>query len=205
MDLLKCVGGKYWSREAFLAEGRLLGVSLRVGMLPANVEIGQTRIFLAGDLSEEEWLNYRKERKERRKARRQAKAKGQTVSFKGKTMPRGTLSAFAYFTVKSVAYITGPGVNLPEELAKRGVTAYEYHEGGFGFCDERGCGSLEIGGTYFLSEEDLAKCKDLAESKTMEGNIIAISPPLPIPDKKFRGYKHIDGEALLRGLQNEAQ
>jgi len=104
---------------------------------------------------------------------------------------------FAYFVVRGMSFIVPPGLNIPEALRERGVTEYEYVGGGFGFSDERGCGSLAIGGTYLLSEEGMEKCRDLAKSATLEGRIEVIDPPVPTGLRRFRGYKHVIGDYIL--------
>jgi hypothetical protein len=108
-----------------------------------------------------------------------------------KPLPRGEPVVFAFFIVRGISYIVGPGVDLDEELKKRGVTEYEYHEGEFGFNDERGCGSLKIGGTYLLSEEDMEKVKDLAESGKTEGSIVILDKEIPYKGKRSRAMKAI--------------
>jgi len=170
-DLLMWVGGSYYTIESFIAEARKMGVCKRVPMLPRGVVAGKSRVFLAHDKSEAE----------------------KKLGVKGK----GRI--FAYFIVRGISYVVKPGVNIPEELKARGVTEWEYVEGGFGFNDERGCGSLAIGGTYLLSEEDIEKCRDLADSGTLEGHIHVLNPTIPLSLKRFRGFKNIDGNAVLAG------
>jgi len=110
---------------------------------------------------------------------------------------------FAWFTVRGVVYVVSASVNIPEALKERGVTEWQYAEGGFGFDDERGCGSLGVGGTYLLSEEDMEKVKDLGESTTMQGQIELIEPPIPTDLKRFRGYKAVVGDNILKRLPEE--
>ena len=210
-DYLMWVGGgiyKGYSQESFLEEARKMGVGKRIPFIPKNLKIGVSRVFLVSDMTEEDRERYREEGSRRESIRyRQWKEKIKTGSKDTSNsvtglMPRGIPVVFAYFVVKGVSYIVKPGTDLPEELAKRGVTSYEYVEGGFGSQDERGCGSLMIGGTYLLSEEDLEKVKDLAESGNVEGgNIIEILPPVRYLGKRFRGLKslpHSQGNDFLK-------
>jgi len=104
---------------------------------------------------------------------------------------------FGYFTVRGITYVVKPGVNIPEELEKRGVKEWEYKDGDFGFADERGCGSLMTGGMYLLSEEDMEKVKDLAESSTLGGHIVILEEPIPYEGKKFRSFKYVEGDKIL--------
>jgi len=170
-DYLMWVGRSYYTIESFIQEARKMGVCKRVPMLPRGVVPGKSRVFLVHDTSEAE----KKQKK------------------------RGVPRVFAYFVVKGIAYIVKKGVDLPKEFEKRGVKAYEYKPGAFGFNDERGCGSLQIGGVYLLSEEDLEKCRDLAESGLLKGNIQVLNPPIEVPGlNRFRGYRCIDGDELLK-------
>ena len=171
-DLLMWVGGSFYTIESFIAEAKRMGVCKRIPIIPDYIKLGKSRLFLAHDMTEEE------------------KRLGK----------RGPGRVFAYCVIRGISYIVKPGVDIPEELKKRGVTKYEYVPGGFGFRNERGCGSLQIGGTYLLSEEDLEKCKDLAESGTLNGNIQVIDPPIEFDKnviKRFRGYRYVDGDKIL--------
>ena len=83
---------------------------------------------------------------------------------------------------------------------ERGIDVLEYQEGDFGFNDERGCGSLQIGGTYFLSEEDMEKIKDLAESSGLDGQIEVFRAALPYTGVRFRGVRSLlqeRGDSIL--------
>lgn len=197
-DLLHWVSGKLWSREMFVKEAEKLGCCTRIGMLPEAVRIGKTRVFLVGDMSDEEHEKYVEVKRKRHRDRRAAKKAGKEITFRGQGLPRGTPHVFGYFLVRGISYIVGPGVKIPEELAKRGIKAYKYVEGAFGFNDERECGCLQIGGTYLLSEEDIEKIKDLASEQNLEGQIVLIDPAIKLDIGKFRGYKLINGDELLR-------
>ena len=118
-----------------------------------------------------------------------------------KPMPRGKPIVFAFFLVRGVSYIVGQGMDLPKELVNLGITKYEYEPGGFGFNDERGCGSLVIGGTYLLSEEDISKVKDLAESGTLGGRIVGFAREVQYKGARARALKAISqvaGDRLIR-------
>ena len=207
-DYLMWVGGNYYSLESFVKEAKSLGICRRVSFIPKNLKVGVSRVFLISDMSDEDRKAYQEEIRRRDairyrqwKKKVDAKEEDLSTSVKG-IMPRGIPQVFAYFVVKGIAYIVKPGTDIPEELAKRGVTSYDYVEGGFGSQDERGCGSLVIGGTYLLSEEDLEKVKDMAESGNVEGgNIIEVLPPVRYLGKRFRGLKslpHSQGNDFLK-------
>lgn len=167
VDLLMWVGRSYYSVDSFINESRRMGVCKRVPMLPRGTVKGKSRVFLAHPDA--------------------------IKRIGGKTFP----GVFAYFTVQGISYVVKPGVDIPEALKERGVEKWEYVEGGFGFSDERGCGSLAIGGTYLLSEEDMEKCRDLANSTTLSGRFNIIDPAVYLSIGRFRGYKHVIGDNIL--------
>lgn len=170
VDLLMWVGNKFYpSPNDFLQEARTMGACKRVPMLPRGVVAGESRVFLAHD---------------------------EAVGEESETSIPGI---FAYFVVNGISFIITPGTNIPEELKKRGVTGWEYKEGGYGFGDERGCGSLAVGGTYLLSEEDMQKAGELAESTNVDGQIVELVNPIPLEQKRIRGYKHVSGDEILSG------
>ena len=188
------VGGKFHSRESFIDEWRRLGVSIRVGRLPEDLSVGKSRIYLVSDLSLEERQKYLTEQRRKKRERRKARKEGRTVSFKDSPVLRGKSEIFAWFVIKSVVFIVGPDKDVPEELKKRGVKVWEYKDGEFGFNDERACGSLVIGGTYILSEEDMEKVKDLADDTQLESqNIHLLDPTVPWKGGRFRGLKRFEG------------
>jgi len=51
----------------------------------------------------------------------------------------------------------------------------------------------------WISEEDLEKCKDLAESGLAEGRIVVLDQPIPYKGKRFRGYLYVYGDKILTG------
>lgn len=180
VDLLMFVGKSFYTPESFIAEARRMGVCKRVPMMPRGVIKGVTRVFLAAEYvtSDEDE--------------------------EGDITARLESRAFAWFTVRGVSHIVGPEVDVEEALKERGIEEYQYVAGGFGSAEERGCGNLEVGGTYLLSEEDMAKCRDLAKSTKLEGRIEVIEPPIPTGLKRFRGYKAVSGNNILNGLPEDA-
>jgi len=206
-DVFMWVGGGNYSRESFIKEAKRLGACKRVSSVPIGIVTGTSRVFLISDMSDEDRKKYKEERKNRDKERyRQWIAGGKIRGQKGVThvageMPRGQPQIFAWYTIRGIVYVVRMADDeLKNELAERGIEPYEYQAGGFGFEDERECGSLQIGGTYLLSEEGINKIKDLAESGMLEGQIHTISPPIPYTGKHFRGVNlipHSDGERLL--------
>ena len=173
VDILMFAGRGFYTPESFIDEARRMGACKRVPMLPRGVIKGVTRVFLAHEYDTGET-------DDDDKAIRQSKI-------------------FAWFTVRGISRVVGPEVNVEEALKERGVEEYQYVAGSFGTADERGCGNLAIGGTYLLSEEDMAKCWDLAKSSKLEGRIEVIEPPIPTGLKRFRGYKAVDGDLILNG------
>lgn len=112
---------------------------------------------------------------------------------------KGKPVVFAYFTINSIGYVVRKGTNVPEELEKRGVKPISVGSGGP--LPRRGCGQIVVGAVYILSEEDFEKCKDLAESSELSGSVMVLDPPVPWEGKHFRGYRYVDGDALLEGVQ----
>jgi hypothetical protein len=200
-DFLVWVGGRSYSRESFIKEAKKMGVCRRVPFVPTGVVKGISRVFLISDMSDEDRKKYNDELSKRDKDRyQQQKLKtGQTTHVTG-DMPRGRSMIFAYFIIRSIIYVVGPGVDVDKELMERGIDVLEYQEGDFGFNDERGCGSLQIGGTYFLSEEDMEKIKDLAESSGLDGQIEVFKVALPYTGVRFRGVRSLlqeRGDSIL--------
>jgi len=196
-DFLVWVGGASYSRKSFIDEAKHMGACRRVPFVPVGVVRGDSRVFLVSDMTDEDRRRYKTELK-RRDAIRYEQWQEQikeglspedvTTHARG-PMPRGTPLIFAWFTVRSITYVVGPGVDIPKRLKELGVSEYEYIEGEFGFDDERECGSLVIGGTYLLSEENMEKCKNLASSSAFEGRIELLRPSYPYAGKRFRGIK----------------
>jgi len=172
VDILMFVGRGFYSPESFIDEAQRMGVCKRVPMVPRGVVKGVTRVFLAYEYGVLDLSN---------------------VELVTRSM------IFAWFTVRGISYIVGPEVDIEKALEERGVDQYEYAEGGFGFADERGCGSIDVGGTYLLSEEGMEKCRDLAKSGKLEGHIEVIEPLVSTGLKRFRGFKAVSGEAILAG------
>ena len=192
-DFLVWVGGASYSRESYVKEAKHMGACRRVPFVPEGLVRGDSRVFLVSDITERDRKRYKDELKRRDKIRyKQWKEsgfeKGYTSHVVG-PMPRGTPLIFAWFVVRNITYIVAPGVNLPKRLEELGVSEYEYLEGAFGFNDERECGSLEIGGTYLLSEESMEKISNLASSSVLDGGIEILSPAYPYSGRRFRGIK----------------
>jgi len=192
-DFLVWVGGASYSRESYIKEAKHMGACRRVPFVPEGLVRGDSRVFLVSDITERDRKRYKDELKRRDKIRyKQWKEsgfeKGYTSHVAG-PMPRGTPLIFAWFVVRNITYIVGPGVNLPKRLEELGVSEYECIEGAFGFNDERECGSLEIGGTYLLSEESMEKISNLASSSVLDGGIEILSPAYPYSGRRFRGIK----------------
>lgn len=195
-NFIQWVGGAYYSIESYIKEAKKIGASRRVNRLPNNVVKGKSRIFLISDMQTEELRNkYREEYNRRLREAYVPKSKAGDKRYnsikKPESMPRGEPMIFGYFTINSIVYITPPGTNVPEELKKRGVEAYDFQEGAFGYNDERGCGSLKVGGVYFISEDSMDKIKELAQSTVLESNNIHIlTTPIPVRGMvRFRGIK----------------
>jgi len=204
-DFLVWVGGASYSRESMVEEAQKMGVCRRIPFVPEGLVRGVSRIFLISDMSDEDRERYKGEIKRRDAVRyKQWKESGfkNISSHVTGAMPRGTPTIFAYFLVRNITYVVAPGVDIPRRLKGLGVTEYQYVEGGFGFNDERDCGSLMVGGTYLLSEEDMEKVKELAQSGTLDGRIVMLPTVYPYADKRFRGIKAVNrkvGERLMGG------
>ena len=102
---------------------------------------------------------------------------------------------FAYYVVRGLAYVTRPDVDLDEELARRGVKPVRVEQARL--IPRRGCGYLQVGGFYLLSEEDMERVADLAASSMLEGRITLIRPPVPYHGGAFRGIRYVHGNRIL--------
>jgi len=177
-DYLMFVGESFYTKEKFIDEARRMGVCKRIPMLPRGIVKGKSRVFLAS---------------------KQHLSVSSEIEENSSELSVSIMEIFAYFVVRGISYVVAPNVNLPKALEERGVTAYTYVEGGFGGLGERGCGSLAVEAMYLLSEEDMEKCRDLAQRGTLEGNIVVLDEPIQTSLRRFRGYRCIDGDMLLGG------
>lgn len=186
------VGGLFYSRESYTKEALKMGASKKIAYVPHGLEIGKTKIYLISDMTEVERKEYKSELKRRGKVARDRAAQDNSKPTRTGfgPLPRGKPYIFAYFVVNSVSYIVSPGMDMPEELKKRKVKSYTLVEGEFGTNDERECGSLKLGGTYLLSEEDMTKVKDLASSANVgSSNVHVLENPIPYSGKRFTGMQ----------------
>lgn len=223
------IGGHPYPREKFIEEALRMGVCRRISNVPANLVKGVSRVFLISDITVKEKKIYEDEmrRRDRARYRREGEVDWQKKFAKkfeklyGRPptekeiikeggpltgpMPRGIPVIFGWFIVHGIVYVTTKLTDeeIRQELKERGIEDYDYVEKGFGFSDERLCGSLEIGGTYLLSEEDMKKVKDLTESGLLEGQIEIIDSLIEYDGKRFRGVRsvsRVQGDIWL-GLQ----
>ena len=210
------VGGKFYSRESYIREALKMGASKKVAAvsfekrknkdflcshLPHGIEIGKSKVYLISDLTEVQKKTYQDEIRKRNRVSHAVAAEVNKKLAEGEEparpirtgfgpLPRGEPKIFGYFVVNSIVYIVAPGMDIPKELADRGVKAYTMVEGAFGSNDERGCGSLKFGATYLLSEDDMGKVKELAESAELNStNIHIFETPIDYVGKRFRGIQ----------------
>ncbi len=103
---------------------------------------------------------------------------------------------FGYYTINSIGYVVGPGVDMPKELEERGVVPISVS--GPSAMPVRGCGQLVFGAMYLLSEDDLEKVKDLADKSDIEGSgMVLIKPPVEYFGRRFRGFRYINGDDII--------
>lgn len=108
----------------------------------------------------------------------------------------GKNAYFGYYTIGSIGYVVGPGVDIPEELRERGVKPMSVT--GASAMPVRGCGQLVFGAIYLLSEEDMEKVKDLADGSDISGSgMVLILPPMGYGGKRFRGFRYVNGGDIL--------
>jgi hypothetical protein len=201
-DFLQWVGGNFYSVESFKKEVKKMGASRRVSYVPKNIVVGKSKLFLISDMQSEEMREKYKAEYNRR-LRESYIPKNQWIANKKygsikkqDPMPRDDPIIFGYFIINNIIYVTDSTHNLPEELGKLGVVNYTYQEGDFGFNDERGCGSLQVGGVYFISENDMEKVKQLASSVELESkNVHFFDVPISASGiRRFRGIKEVPQE-----------
>lgn len=206
-NFMQWVGGSYYSIESYIKEIKKMGGSRRTNGVPRNIVKGVSKLFLISDMATEQDRQKYKEEYNRRlrevynkRNKTEKPSEGETKKYGSikalGPMPRSKPVIFGYFTINSIVYITAPGINVPEELAKHGVEVYEYASGHFGFNDERGCGSLQVDGVYFISEENMEKVKELASSTILESkNVHIFEKPISADNiKRFRGIKEVSKE-----------
>jgi len=111
-----------------------------------------------------------------------------------KAKKRGVPRVFGYFTIQSILVVGA------KDIAEReGIKIQRVAEAEIGSFERRGCGLLQIGGTYLVSDEDMKKLQKHADMA--KGQLQTITPPIEVPElKRFRGYKYVDGDAILNRL-----
>lgn len=103
---------------------------------------------------------------------------------------------FGYYTILSIGYVVGPGVDMPTELRERGVVPISVS--GPSAMPVRACGQLVFGAIYLLSEEDLEKVKDLATKSDIEGGgMVSFGIPVTYHGKRFRGFRYVNGGDII--------
>lgn len=168
LDILIWVSDKQYTIESYIEEARRLGACRKFGgRLPVDIEVGESRVFLAYPYKDP---NTKKAKKDR--------LNGQV---------------FAYFTIKGILVVGNAHLlrEVDESIIQR-VEPQEVEE-----WQERGCGYLRVGGTYFVSEEDMRRLQRNAEGYL--GSIVPLEEPLPFKKPRWRGFKYVDGDAILEG------
>ena len=191
LDVIMWVGRSYYTIDSFIKEAKRLGACKRFGGgLPRDIVVGKSRVFLVHDFSEED----KKKLQEWKKKAKEAKKNKQPIPPKPKFQPR----VFAYFTIRGIL-VVGDARMIAE---KEGVKLQKIDGATAAGFQKRGCGSLVVGATYFVSEEDMAKLQKYADS--VEGHINVIEPPIPVSFGRFRGYKYVVGDRILNREPEEA-
>jgi hypothetical protein len=203
------VGGKFYSRESYITEAKKMGASKKVAYVPHGLVVGESKIYLISDMTEAQKKAYQDEIRKRNRISHAVAAEANRKLKEGEepvrpirtgfgSLPRGEPVVFGYFIIRNIVYVVAPGMDVPKALSERGVNAYVMEVGDFGSNDERGCGSLKIGATYLLSEEDMEKVKDLASSAQLEStNIHIFDTPIPYVGKRFRGIQETRMDVIV--------
>lgn len=198
-NYLHWVGGKFWSIESFLQEVSRIGISVRIGTLPTEMEFGVSKVYLVGDLSEEERKSYLADRQQRKRSRRAARRKGLTYTPPTEPPKRGVPSIFGYFVVQAGVYVTNEEhPHPPPSMQSRGVQEYAYNPEAFGFQDERECGSLQPGGLYLITSETMRQMtlpltNEQVQSLAISGDVVPLANNIALPQTlRFRGIKAVD-------------
>lgn len=194
MNYLMWIGNQHYSRESYITEAIKFGASKKVGYIPHGLRLGESKIYLISDMTEEDRKNYFEELKKRHSmAYFRAKEDGKKKSLKGfGVMPRGQAVVFGYFTVNAVVFTTVEGNTVfPPDIID--IEHYILEDGEFGTNDERGCGSLKPMSIYLISEKSMAEIKRLYNSPDLRSeNITVFDKPLPYMGKHFRGVEETD-------------
>jgi len=109
---------------------------------------------------------------------------------KKKGLPR----LFGYFTINGILV-----VGAEELMKKEGVQVISASAAAS--FEERGCGMLVVGGTYLVSDEDIAKLQKHADMA--KGQLKFIDPRKPVNLPRFRGYRYIRGDKVLAGANQD--
>jgi len=172
LDLLMFVGGSHYTVESYVEEAHRMGACKRFGgHLPSDIDIGVSKIFLCHDISEEQVGKLKID----------------------STKSHEYSQVFAYFTINGIL-VVGDAELIAE---KEGINLQRIDEQEISMFDERGCGFLKIGGSYFVSEEDMKKLA--AHADGVSGSINVLEEPIIIHYSRFRGYKYVIGRDLLDG------
>jgi hypothetical protein len=188
------IGNQHYSRDSYITEAKKFGASKKVGYIPHGLTVGQSKIYLISDMTEEDRKKYFEELKNRHsKAYFKAKENGKPKSLKGfGPLPRGQAVIFGCFTVNAIIF-TVPENFIWTEDPKKGVEyseIYRLMEGEFGLNDERGCGSLKPYSLYLISERSIDEIIQLYNNpERFSENVVIFDKPLPYMGKHFRGVE----------------
>lgn len=109
-----------------------------------------------------------------------------------------TPRCFGYFHIWSVCCII-TGADVVKLIEKYGNKIRYASRSDFP-AGERGCGEMQAGGLYAVSQDVFDEGMRNASDFTLEGGLVVFKQPYPKMSRhlvNFRGYQYIDGDALL--------
>jgi len=203
LDAMMWVGEKYYTIESFLKEAYRYGACKRFGAkkgIPLDLGVEKSRIFLVHDVREEDKKNlheWRKAKRRWKRAKENAETANELFEEPEPQKPELIPKVFGYFTM----HILVVGAKKAQELVEQGEIQVISASTASTF-QKRGCGSLRLGGCYFVSSEDMEKIQ--AHADMAKGDIELIDPPISYPGfKRFRGFKYVLGDRILAGYPSQ--
>lgn len=172
LDILIWVSDRQYTMESYIEEAKQYGACRKFGgRFPVDVEVGTSRVFLAYPYQDP---NTRKAKKDRKNGQ-----------------------IFAYFTIQGVLVVgKAKMLQTTDEMRVQTIRASEVTE-----WQMRGCGLLSVGGTYFVSNDDMRHLQENAEGYL--GEVEELDEVLPFKKKRWRGFHYVDGDAILEGVSQK--
>lgn len=206
MDLLMAVGSKFYPTiKSFIDEAERLGVSKRLGQLPATWGLFAGAKYIRPAKSREEGIEVIKRAKEHGSnsclyVRRLVKPGESRVFLFHDEAKKGQARIFGFFVIRGVEVILENPEAVQEFLDKKDELNIETVSGGQAQLEPaRGCGHRIIGGVYLVSSDNMKTLMEIAEpiadKVDIKGGLVVLKDPVPYGGPRFRGYRFFDPTA----------